>query len=88
MKAITLTYGFEERMFGVAENTGSETQCRLIDDMFPFLFEDFQMATSLSEYLGYAQDERGLLKGVTLARKPANGNLIMRQGNLRADGVI
>ena len=88
MKAITMTYGFEERLFGVAENTGSETQCELVDDMFPFMFEAFEMASTVNEYLGYAQDERGLLQGVTLARKPVDSKPIMRQGNLRADGVV
>jgi hypothetical protein len=88
MKAITLTYGFEERIFGVAENTGSEKQCELVDEMFPYMYEAFEMASMVNEYLGYAQDERGLLQSVTLARKPVDTKPIIREGNLRADGVV
>jgi hypothetical protein len=87
MKAVTMTYGFEDRIFGVAENTG-DMQCQVVEHMFPYLYEFFEMASTVNEYLGYAQDERGMLKSITLARKPLNSNPIMRQGNLRADGVI
>lgn len=92
-RAITLTYGFEERMFGVAEARGSEVQCTLIDDpnMYPFLYEPFEMAKTFLEYLTYAQDECGLLSNISIFRKSATlmeKPPIMIQGNLRADGVI
>lgn len=89
-RAITLTYGFEERLFGVGEASDPEQKCVLIDDMHPFLYELFADIPKVSEYLCYAQDELGLLPSVTLLRR--GGTLekppIMRPGALRADGVV
>jgi hypothetical protein len=86
-RAITLTYGFEERMFGVAETI--KEQCVLIDHMYPFLYEPFQSVPSFLEYMSYAQDERGLLSTATFPRGSIDNNKsIIRPGNLRADGVI
>ena len=92
-KALTLTFGFEERMFGVAE-TESETQCVLIDELFPFLQGNkvFLESPMLLDYLWYAKTECGLLQSVDLPpRKEGEGDRtsgIFRKGNLRADGVI
>jgi hypothetical protein len=89
MKAITLTYGFEERLFGIGESTGSEQQCTIVGrDMFSYIYEDFLMAPMLNEYLSYAQDELGLLRGIEFMRASGNSKPVIRQGNLRADGVL
>jgi len=92
-RAITLTYGFEERLFGVGETCDPEQQCTLVDDadMFPFLYEPFIDIPKFQEYMCYAQDECGLLPSVSFLRRNV-GKMekppIMRQGNLRADGVV
>jgi hypothetical protein len=90
-RAITMTYGFEERLFGVGEKSDPERQCTLIDEMYPFLYAPFEDIPKISEYLCYAKDECGLLPTVTLSRRGA-GKMekppIIRQGNLRADGVV
>jgi len=88
MKAITLTYGFEERMFAIGESSGSDEICVLNDDMFPFIYEEFLMVPLLNEYLSYAQDERGLLGNSSFMRQAGSGNPLLIQGNLRADGAI
>ncbi len=92
-KAMTLTYGFEERMFGVAENTGAEKQCILIDELYPFIWGNkvFTDSPMFLEYLWYAKEEYGLLQNVELPPKRRDGegtSNIMRQGNFRADGVV
>lgn len=92
-RAITLTFGFEERLFGAAEASDPEQQCTLLDDaeMFPFLYEPFIDIPKVNEYLCYAQDELGLLPSVSFLRRNV-GTMekppVMRQGNFRADGVI
>lgn len=88
MKALTLTYGFEERIFGIAEATGTEQPCVVIPEMFPYIYEEYTMAAMLNEYLAFAQDEKGLLEGVSFLKRKADANPLIRQGNLRADGVI
>ena len=87
-KALTLSYGFEERMFSIAEFAETEEPSDIDPKMFPYLYKDFGSATMLKEYLCYAQDERGLLKGVELERRPSDKKPIIKQGNLRADGTI
>jgi len=92
-KAMTLTFGFEERMFGVAENTGSEQQCVLIDEAYNWIWGNkvFTEAPAFLEYLWYAKEELGMLQSVELPPKQQEGEVkssIMRSGNLRADGVI
>jgi hypothetical protein len=92
-KALTLTYGFEERLFGVAENTGGDKPCTLLDDMYPFIWSNrvFTEGKTFNEYLWYAREERGLLQSVEFPPKRSNkdaSSSIMRQGNFRADGVI
>ena len=91
-KAMTLMFGFEERLFGVAENTGSEKPCYLDDSMFPYIWGNrvFTDTPMFLDYLWYAKEQRGLLQTVELPpKKEGNaGSSIMRQGNLRADGKI
>eukprot|EP00980_Cylindrotheca_fusiformis_P007071 scaffold1482_cov120-Cylindrotheca_fusiformis.AAC.13 len=91
-KAVTLMYGFEERLFGVAENTGSGKQCELNEKMYPFIWGNrvFSDSPTINAYLWYAKENRGLLADIELPPKPADSEIssIMRKGNLRADGVI
>ena len=88
MLAVTLSYGFEERLFGFAEMRFKDVPCRLSDDMYPFVFcPPFDQSKMIAEYLNYAKDERGLLPNSKLPSSSTKPSL-MRQGNLRADGVI
>jgi hypothetical protein len=90
-KALTLLYGFEERMFGVAERVGRDQATMLVEEMYPFIWGNplFLQSKTFVDYLGYAQEEMGLLKGIELPRKPDEEYVSkMRQGNLRADGVV
>jgi hypothetical protein len=94
-KALTLTYGVEERMFGIAENTGSQVPCALIEEVYPHIWGNrvFTDSPLFLDYLWYAKENCGLLQSVELPNKRSAGadaaaNNIMRQGNLRADGVI
>lgn len=70
-RAITLPYGFEERMFGVGEMAAGEP-CVLIDEMFPFLYEPFMEIPKFLEYMCYAQDEMGKLPATTFLRRAPN----------------
>lgn len=90
-KAITLMYGFEERLFGFAESAEADEPCRLDSRMYPFIWGNFVYLQSKSyvEYLTYAQQEKGLLPGIALpVREDDDYTSKMRQGNLRADGKI
>jgi hypothetical protein len=90
-RAITLTYGFEERLFGVGETSGAGQSCTLVDEMYPFIWGNpvFLESKSFVEYLQYAQQEKGLLRGIVLPqRDEGHYTSHMRQGNLRADGVV
>jgi hypothetical protein len=45
-KALTLTYGFEERMYGVAQEHGNDQACTVTDEMYPRLgIEVFQQSS-------------------------------------------
>jgi len=89
-KALTLTYGFEERAFGIGETTNADVKCVVNGDMFPYLYEEFLLVPGLNEYLAYAQDECGLLSDITFIRinKSSTTKSIFLEGNLRADGAI
>lgn len=90
-KTITLTYGFEERMFGIAESAGQEQATTLINEMHPFIWGNRVMLQSkmFCEYLHYAQAEMGFLQGIELPQmRDEDFQSKMRRGNLRADGVI
>jgi len=89
-KAITLLYGFEERIFGFAERQNSQ-QCTIIEDWYPYIWGNkvFIESQKFLEYLHYAKSEMGLLQSVELP--PMKEELDvgkMRKGNLRADGVV
>jgi hypothetical protein len=89
-KAVTLMFGFEERIYGFAEAAAKDDPCIVSADMFPYIHGSFVFLQSqpFVEYLQYAQSEKGLLQGIELP--PADKEYIskMRPGNLRADGVI
>lgn len=92
-KALTLTYGVEERIFGVAENIGSSKPCVLVDEMYPYIWGNrvFTEGKMFLEYIWYAKEECGLLQSVELPRKrnvDEESRQVMRQGIMRADGKI
>lgn len=90
-RAITLTYGFEERLLGVGESAGAGQPCAIVDEMYPFIWgiPTFLESKTFVEYLQYAQHDKGLLQAINLPqRTDADYTSHMRQGNLRADGVV
>ena len=93
-RAVTLLYGFEERLLGTAEIRGAETPCQPLPDaaMYPYIWgmNVFQESQMVVDYLWYAQTEKGFLQGVQLPPQRADEDYTshMRKGNLRADGVI
>eukprot|EP00804_Cyclotella_cryptica_P031320 CCRYP_011118-RA/>CCRYP_011118-RA protein AED:0.05 eAED:0.05 QI:588/1/1/1/1/1/3/140/321 len=90
--AVTLMYGFEDRLFSMAEMRGKDEPCELTDEMFDFVQNVFPGRNRmLLEYLNYAKDQRGLLQGVNVPPVPSQLSELpskIRQGNLRADGNI
>jgi hypothetical protein len=88
MLAVTLTYGFEERLFGLAEARYGGQMCELSEDMFPFVYcHPLNMGKMMIEYLNYAKDVKSLLPNTEVPVTDSTPSS-MRQGNLRADGVI
>jgi hypothetical protein len=92
-KAITLLYGFEERILGLAESRGVDIPCTINEVMFPYIWGNpvYLQSKAYGEYLHYAQKEKKLILDVKLPDKSdADDSYIskMRQGNLRADGVV
>jgi hypothetical protein len=90
-KAITLMYGFEERILGVAEAQGSTTPCTLNDEMYPFIWGNnvYLQSKMFVEYLDYGKRAKGLLQSIELPLKTEDDfKSSMRKGNLRADGVV
>jgi hypothetical protein len=90
-RAITLLYGFEERFFATGENCGSGQPCELRNELYPFIWGSpvFLESKSFVEYLNYAQSEKNFLQGIELPkRSDEDYTSHMRQGNLRADGVV
>lgn len=88
-KAITLMYGFEERIFGFAEM--QKQQCAIIDDWYPYIWGNkvFTESQRFLEYLHYAKSEMGLLQSVDLPPMKSELDVSkIRKGNLRADGVV
>lgn len=89
-KAITLLFGFEERLFGMAE--ASEEICEVKpSQLYEFVYGNpvYLNSKTFVEYLQFAQAEKGLLAGVELPQNTgADYKSNMRQGNLRADGAI
>lgn len=90
--AVTLIYGFEDRLFSIAEMRGKDDICELPDVMFDYSQNIFPgQCRMLKEYLNYAKDQCGLLQGVNVPPVPTQLDGLppkTRQGNLRADGVI
>jgi hypothetical protein len=89
-KAVTLLYGFEERLLGVGEQKTS--QCTLVEDRFPFIWGNqvFLNSPKVLEYLHYAQSQFGAIPSIELPPTKEAGDLgtVLRQGNLRADGLV
>mmetsp|Transcript_43220 Transcript_43220/g.91910 ORF Transcript_43220/g.91910 Transcript_43220/m.91910 type:complete len:410 (-) Transcript_43220:197-1426(-) len=90
--AVTLIYGFEDRLFSIAEMRGKDEPCELLDEMFDYLQNVFPgKCLMLYEYCNYAKDKRGLLKEVKVPPVPTQLSelpSLVKTGNLRADGVI
>jgi hypothetical protein len=91
-RAITLTYGFEERLLGVGESAAGIGQpCLVEDEMYHFIWGNsvFLESKTFVSYLQYAQEEKGLLREIKLPqRSDDHYTSHMIQGNLRADGVV
>lgn len=90
-RAVTLLFGFEERLFGVAEMTGKELPCTVVEEMYPFIWGNpvFLQSKMFCEYLTFAKLEKGLLPNTDVpVRADEDFRTNMRQGNLRADGVV
>lgn len=91
-RALTLTFGFEERLYGAAEVNGDGLQCTLVDEMYPYIWGNqvFVQSKTFLEYLHYAQKDLGLLQSVQLPPITSDEDYssVMRKGNLRADGAI
>ena len=86
--AVTLTYGFEERLFGFAEARFGGVQCEISEEMFPFVFcAPLDKGNKLVEYLNYAKDRRGLIQNIELPECDYSPSSMI-QGNLRADGAV
>ena len=86
--AVTLLYGFEERLFTLAEFRYGEVQCAISEEMFPYIFcAPLYKGDMMIEYLNYGKDTKGLIPNVELP-KCDNRPSAMLQGNLRADGVV
>ena len=90
--AVTLIYGFEDRLFSLAEQRGKDVPCEVTDEMFNFMQNVFPgRNTMLLEYCNYAKDERGLLQVSDVPSVPSTLTelpSIVKRGNLRADGTI
>ncbi len=90
--AVTLIYGFEDRLFSFAEMRGKGEPCELLDEMFDHIQNVFPgKSRMLWEYCNYAKDRRGLLQRSNVPPVPSELSELpspTRQGNMRADGVI
>ena len=90
--AVTLIYGFEDRLFSFAEMRGRGEPCELGADMFHYQQGVFPgKCKMLLEYLNYAQGQKGLLPGVEIPCVPTELSelpSVVKQGNLRANGTI
>jgi len=64
MLAVTLLYGYEERLMGYAEQRG-ELECQLNSKMYPYTFcYPIGPTSMVAEYLNYAKDKMGLLQDI------------------------
>lgn len=89
-KALTLLYGFEERIYGAAEQNGGQQQCIVFNEMYPYIWGNpvFLQSNMYLQYLHYAQSEMGFFPGIQLPPIDENKPSVMRKGILRADGVV
>jgi hypothetical protein len=90
-RALTLLYGFEERMFAIAEMHGKEQPCTIVEEMYPYIWGNqvFLQSKMFVDYLRYAQEDFKLLPNVPLPNRCADDfTSNMRKGNFRADGVV
>jgi hypothetical protein len=90
-RALTLLYGFEERMFAIAEMHGKEQPCTIVEEMYPYIWGNqvFLQSKMFVDYLRYAQEDFKLLPNVQLPNRGADDfTSNMRKGNFRADGVV
>jgi hypothetical protein len=90
-RALTLMYGFEERIYSIAEFQGSGHMCELREEMYPYIWGSpvFLQSRLYVDYLCYAQSVKGLLPNTMLPQRSDDSYTSnMRQGNLRADGVV
>merc|ERR1719444_34527 len=90
--AVTLIYGFEDRVFEYAERNGKNVPCSLTSEMYPFIFEPFENSQMVCNYLTFAQKNCNFLQSMQLKESvlkfEAELNPKTRQGNLRSDGII
>ena len=90
--AVTLIYGFEDRLFSFAEQRGKDDPCELIDEMFDYMQNCFPGKNFiLLEYCNYAKKEKGLLQKSEVPSVPTEMTelpSLVKRGNLRADGTI
>lgn len=88
MLAVTLLYGFEDRLLSFAESDSNAKPCEVTDAMYPYMFcQPLDQGKMVASYLNFAKDERGLLQTVPVPRVSEKISA-MRQGNLRANGVV
>jgi len=90
--AVTLIYGFEDRILSMAEMRGKDEQCELLDGMFHHMYNMFPgKCIMLWEYCNYAKDRKGLLQHAEVPPVPTAIDTLpspVKQGILRANGVI
>lgn len=88
--AVTLIYGFEDRLFSFAEQRGKDMTCEIDEKMFDHSINIFPgQCKMLWEYCNYAKSELGLLKDTTIPKVEVSTiPSLVKKGNLRADGVI
>jgi len=66
-KALTLLYGFEERLFAIAEACGDQPTT-LLPLMYDYIWGNnlFLQSKMFVDYLNYAQSEKQCLQGIAL----------------------
>eukprot|EP00592_Proboscia_alata_P002630 CAMPEP_0194365714 /NCGR_PEP_ID=MMETSP0174-20130528/13758_1 /TAXON_ID=216777 /ORGANISM="Proboscia alata, Strain PI-D3" /LENGTH=406 /DNA_ID=CAMNT_0039140541 /DNA_START=90 /DNA_END=1310 /DNA_ORIENTATION=- len=98
--AVTMTYGFEERIFEFADMRGNGEDffypnCEISDDMYRLYFDKFTDSQQFCEYLSLATERKMFGTDVVPDHvlKYGNGELgtrtsAMIDGNLRSDGKV
>jgi hypothetical protein len=79
-------------LLGFAEQNGEGEPCTLTNEMYPFIWGNpvYLQSKMFVDYLHFAQEDRGMLQGIELPQDRGDEQFKskMRQGNLRADGVV